>query len=411
MQASRRSARLNWPMEAPPSHSTPASSIPPVASSSSRKHLRKRFRRCTRLTPPREPSEPEIESLSEANSSNENSDDSHDTMRDVDLLPKETRYETSRAAFQAMFCENPAMLRPSKRPISARFVSAAASERYQDLKHRKFVIQQSLSLVDEKLMDVRKVVTEAGLIYTVFDADPFQPAVVKEFIANLLDAEKRSDGVAVYVRGSLVEFSPSLINSMYCFPEVDEDAKWLDENIDQVCAFLTDGRVKRWEDMSSKYLTATNQVLYKLVCSNWIPTTSYTAMNPERLRFIYLLYQHQPFDFGKLVYNQIMTMAENTKAEKNPTDHPSDPDSQVLLIQRIVPPDSCDEDLTGMPKPVVKDKKAGRGSGADSHAPNLEEDITRAIASLKAIRLRLRRGDYVHRTIPQTTEQSDEDSD
>ncbi|KAF8098011.1 hypothetical protein N665_0276s0012 [Sinapis alba] len=392
MQASRRSARLNRPMEAPPapSHSTPAPSIPPGASSSSRKHSRKRFRRRTRLTPPREPSEPEIESLSEANSSNENSDDSHDIMRDSDLLPKETRYETSRAAFQAMFRENSAMLRPSKRPISARFVSAAPSERYQDLKHRKFVFQQSLSLVDEKLMDVKKVVTEAGLIYTVFDSDPFQPAVVKEFIANLLDAEKRSDGVAVYVRGSLVEFSPSLINSMYCFPEVEEDSKWLDENIDQVCAFLTDGRVKRWEDMSSKYLTATNQVLYKLVCSNWIPTTSYTAMNPERLRFIYLLYQHRPFDFGKIVYNQIMTMAENTKAEKTRRIILPTLIQQVLLIQRIVPPDSCDEDLTGMPKPVVKDKKAGRGAGADSHAPNLEKDITRAIASLKAIRLRLR---------------------
>ncbi|KAF8116005.1 hypothetical protein N665_0024s0030 [Sinapis alba] len=305
-------------------------------------------------------------------------------MRDDDLLPKERRYVASRAAFQTMFRENPAMLCPSKRPISARFVSASATERYWYLKHRKFVTQQSLSLTDEKLMDVKKVVVEAGLIYTVIDSDPFQPTVVREFIASLLDAEKCSDGVAVYARGSLVEFSPILINSMYCLPEVEEDAKWLDESTDQVCAFLTADQVKRWEDMSSEYLTATNQVLYKLVCSNWIPTTSYTAMNPERLRFIYMLYQHWGFDFRKLVYNQILSMAENTKAEKTRRIIFPTLIQQVLLIQRIVPPDSCDEDLTGMPKPVVKDKKAGRRSELTLKLRTLRKIST---APLKVLRL------------------------
>ena len=60
--------------------------------------------------------------------------------------------------------------------------------------------------------------TGAGLIHTLTDIDPYQPNVVREFIANLLDAEERDDGVAMYVRGSLVDFSPSLINSLYCIP-------------------------------------------------------------------------------------------------------------------------------------------------------------------------------------------------
>ena len=90
----------------------------------------------------------------------------------------------------------------------------------------------------------------------------------------------------------------------------------MEESIDEVCGFLTDGIIRRWENMSSKYLTATNQVLYKLVCSNWIPTMNYTSMNQKRLRFVYMLHHHDGFDFGKLVYDQIMAMAENTKTEK-----------------------------------------------------------------------------------------------
>lgn len=305
------------------------------------------------------------------------------------FLSKETRYEASRQEFQAMFRENPNLLCPSRRPLSARFTSMAARARYKNLRNRKFVTQYSLPLTDENLQDVKKVVVDSRLIYTVIDSDPFQPCMVRQFIDNLMDAETRGDGVAVYVRGSLVNFSLSLINSLYCIPSCEEDPDWLDWNIDHVCAFLNDNRIRRWEDMSSKY-SATNQVLYKLVCSNWIPTTSYTAMNPERLRFIYMLYHHRSFNFGKLVYNQILTMAENTRTKKSRRIIFPTLIQQVLLIQCIVPPDSDDEEFTGMPKPVVKDKKAGLWSGAYSRPQNLEEDIKRTIASFKAIRIRLR---------------------
>ena len=142
--------------------------------------------------------------------------------------------------------------------------------------------------------------------------------------------------------------------------------------------------------MSSKYLTATNQVLYKLVCSNWIPTMNYTSMNQKRLRFVYILHHHDGLDFGKLVYDQIMAMAENTKTEKTRCIMFPTLIQQVLLFQRTIPPDTLNDEFTGTPKLVVKDIKAGRGSGVDSSAASLEEDINRTIAGLKAIRVRLR---------------------
>lgn len=122
-----------------------------------------------------------------------------------------------------MCLENPGLLRPTKRPLSARFASVAATERYGNLKKRKFITHHRLSLTDENLFDVKKVVVDSGLIYRVTDSDAFNLIVIREFIANLLDAEARDDGVAVCVRGSLVNFSPSLINSMYCIPGFEED--------------------------------------------------------------------------------------------------------------------------------------------------------------------------------------------
>lgn len=374
MQPSRRSARMKQVMETTETASSPSLSTGP---SSSRKRHRKRTASST--APPPKSSLPHAESLSAS------SEDEGDNF-----LPKEPRYEASREIFEARAREFSHLMRPKRTPITARFISVSALERYQALKPRKFINQQRLSLTDEKLFDVKKVVVDSGLIYTLIDSDSYQPTVVREFVAKLLDAEERDDGVAVYVRGSLVDVSPSLINSMYCIPGFEEDPNWLDENIDHVCGFLTDNRIRRWENMSSKYLTATNQVLYKLVCSNWIPTMNYTTMNQERLRFIYMLYHHRGFDFGKIVYNQIMSMAETTKGDKKRRIIFQTLIQQVLLLQRIVPPDTSDVDITGFPKLVVKDKKIGIGSGADSRPPNLEEDIASTIASLKAIRIRLR---------------------
>ncbi|KAF8079544.1 hypothetical protein N665_1020s0011 [Sinapis alba] len=304
--------------------------------------------------------------------------------------PKNPRYEASRALCQSRIQENPDLLRSKIPPITSRFLTAHAARRYKNLTPRKFVIQQRLDLADENLFDVKRVVVKAGLIYTLIDSDPFQPNVVREFVANLSEAEERDDGVAVYVRGSLVTFSPSLINAMYLLPGFEEDPDYAAEDIDRVCAFLTDNQVQRWENMSSKYLSKLNQVLYKLVCSNWIPTTNYTAMNQDRLKFLYMIHHQHGFDFGKLVYNQITHMGASTDVDKSRRIIFPTLIQQVLDFQRNILPMEHDEDYTGYPKLVVKDKKAGRGQEADSSAADLLQDIDRTIASLKNIRIRLR---------------------
>lgn len=142
----------------------------------------------------------------------------------------------------------------------------------------------------------------------VIDVDPFVPNMIWEFLADLTDAVKREGGCAVYVSGTMFELSPSLINTTYCIP-VPYDVN--SENIDKVVSFITYRQHTRWEGMSSKFLTATNKVLNKLCCSNWTSTTNYTNMNQERLKILYVIHQKKLFDFGVLVYDQLMTMANN----------------------------------------------------------------------------------------------------
>ncbi|KAF3502795.1 hypothetical protein F2Q69_00041660 [Brassica cretica] len=370
MQPARRSSRLSKLKNVesdPPCVSETApmntSDIRSGSCPSSRKRVRRRVS-AGDTAPPLKHIEPEAESLPDEESSDDNPDEAPIAADTPENCSKEQRYAESRNVYQTKAQFYQELMRPQRMPMTRKFFSMVATERYKDLRGRKFIPNQCISLTDDNLSDVRRIVTGAGLIHTLTDIDPYQPNVVREFIANLPEAEERGDGAAVYVIGSLVDFSPSLINSLYCIPGFEEDPNWMEESIDEICGFLTDGRIRRWENMSSKYLTATNQVMYKLICSNWIPTMNYTSMNQKRLRFVYMLHHNDGFDFGKL---------------------------QVILFQRTIPSDTLNDEFMGTPKLVVKDIKAGRGSGADSSSASLEEDINRTIAGLKSIRVRLTR--------------------
>ena len=220
--------------------------IPSGSRPSSRKRLRRRDS-AGATPPPPEHTEPEIESLSDEESSDDNPDNPLVEAETPENRSKEQRYEESQSVYQTKAQYYPELLRPQRMPMSSKFFSMMATERYKDLRGRKFIPQQCISLTDDNFSDVRRVVTGAGLIHTLTDIDPYQPNVVRKFIANLLDAEERDDGVAVYVRRSLVDFSQSLINSLYCIPGFEEDPNWMDESIDEVCGFITDGRIRRWE--------------------------------------------------------------------------------------------------------------------------------------------------------------------
>ncbi|KAF3592439.1 hypothetical protein DY000_02024112 [Brassica cretica] len=204
MQPSRRSRRLQNLAEAAAVFSQLTETAPMdthLTATGSSQQSRKRSRLRAQLVvspPPPEQTEQEFESLSE-NSSKDNDKNSLGEAETPANLSKEQIYEESRSMYQTKAQFYPDLLQPKRMPLTPKFISMAATERYQGLQGRKFINQQRLDLLDEKLADVRKIVTDAGLIHTLIDFDVYQPNVVREFIANLHEAEERDDGVAVYV--------------------------------------------------------------------------------------------------------------------------------------------------------------------------------------------------------------------
>lgn len=173
MQPSRRSARLNLLREAETNPPPSPKLTSPAASSVIRKYSRKRPRRNLQPTPP--PSE--VESLSDKNPADNNSvtDDvasdnnsdldknlsdhnpnppeeetevinqeeaeegAQEELNEIELIPQVKQFEASRAIFLARSQENPTILWSSRAPISARFLTAAAFERYDALSLRKLL--------------------------------------------------------------------------------------------------------------------------------------------------------------------------------------------------------------------------------------------------------------------------------
>ncbi|KAF3592440.1 hypothetical protein DY000_02024113 [Brassica cretica] len=86
-------------------------------------------------------------------------------------------------------------------------------------------------------------------------------------------------------------------------------------------------------------------------------------MNQERLKFVYMLHHHEGgFDFRKQVYDQIIAMGENTKTKRTRRIMFPTLIQQVIHFQRTIPSDTRNYEFTGLPKLVVKDIKAGRGT-------------------------------------------------
>lgn len=116
---------------------------------------------------------------------------------------------------------------------------------------------------------------------------------------------------------------------------------------------------------------------------------NYTSMNGDRLRFLYAIHHNKQPDFGVMVYDQLLRMADTAFDAKKRIGFPS-LIQQLLSFQRLVPRHENDEDLTGHPTALVKDGKAGRGSGGVRKPPNLADDLQKVIDELRTIQLRSR---------------------
>lgn len=94
---------------------------------------------------------------------------------------------------------------------------------YKHLTSRTVLIQKYLPEVDPALIEARKIIEKAQLMYTVLDVPGFTLEVGLEFYANLRNIIKRDGTTWVYMWSHMYEFSPALINSVFKTPCQDSD--------------------------------------------------------------------------------------------------------------------------------------------------------------------------------------------
>lgn len=116
-------------------------------------------------------------------------------------------------------------------------------------------------------------------------------------------------GFIVFFRGYIYEFTPQLINWMFLLENVhvvvDQPLIQAQKYMDEAVILASGGKVTHMEDLVSKNLMQTMVVLHKMCCHNWMPTTNQTTLKHDRIHMMYMVENLKPFNFGKLVVDEI----------------------------------------------------------------------------------------------------------
>ncbi|KAL0897735.1 hypothetical protein Bca101_081696 [Brassica carinata] len=310
------------------------------------------------------------------------------------------RIENLRTQHQARLAASPSLHNMVQRPFNGTFDSAGASARHEHLIYRTVLIQKFLPEVDPDLLDTRSIIENARLMYTVMDVPSFTQEIVLEFYANLENMIKRDGTTWVYLRGHMYKFSPTLINNVFQTPRQEADfpqKPWTKENLDDAVNTIKGGKKKKWGNLKMLDVTPTMNILFKLCVFNWMPTANHSTLTRDRIKFIHMITEGRPFDFGTMVFDQIYELGQQT--DSGMTNKLLFPNliQHVMDAQHPIPAHMGDSDPQAAYK-MVLDKKQGLpknppGTGA-SRRYSLTTDIGRVYRYMDTVISRAAKGIY-----------------
>lgn len=333
-------------------------------------------------------SEDEVENAEQVATAGE--DEETELMVDVDeevlvYEELEPRIDCLRAQHQALIEATPSLRNLPRRPVNGIFHSATAAARYEELTSRTVLIQKFLPLDDDDLLDARKIIEKSQLMYTMLDVPSFTEEIVLEFYANLGNMIKRGGTTWVYVRSRLYEFSPRVINDVFGTRHHDSDfprKPWTKENLDASVVTVTGGKKQRWGNLKMLDVTPMMNILFKFCVFNWMPTANRSTLTIDRIKFLHMITEGRPFDFGVMVFDQIFELGQQQVADVDKKPRLLFPNliQHILDAQHPLPArdgDSVPQDSIRM----VLDKKQGvpkKPSGAgSSRRYSLANDVGR----------------------------------
>ncbi|XVE68338.1 hypothetical protein DITRI_Ditri09bG0060000 [Diplodiscus trichospermus] len=181
---------------------------------------------------------------------------------------------------------------------------------------RKLHCERLIRMLDHKKVGMISFLKSQNLFGTVTKIKPYSADIVHEFYANLVSdvADVTSPKChKVYVRGTLFDFSPRLINEFYEYPVPDELPE-ITVSMDTVYQVLTGRHGVRWpqadfcysSDFTMKYV-----VLHKIAISNWNPAKHTSKVYESLAQLLYKVGTGMPFDLGQHIFDIIMVYSES----------------------------------------------------------------------------------------------------
>jgi hypothetical protein len=170
------------------------------------------------------------------------------------------------------------------------------------------------------------LIDEAGLMKTVWGLGDCYEQLVREFIVNVpedCDNPQSPEYHKVFVRGLLVNFSPSIINEFLGRDDARTPEVELTDG--DLAKAITNGLVKQWpkgKKVSSSKLSVKFACLNKIGTVNWVPTVHTSDISTDLARLIYTIGSKVKYDYGSYIFNQTLKHADSM-AIKKPIAFPS----------------------------------------------------------------------------------------
>ncbi|CAA7027779.1 unnamed protein product [Microthlaspi erraticum] len=197
-------------------------------------------------------------------------------------------------------------------PLSFRFLNQHCQSRFFKIQHRSIYPEKSVFFSTPESKGIMDIIEENGLLLTVSDREVFYPNVVYEVYAHLTSTVRTERPDLIYVRGKMYEFSPAIINKTFNTPDIPAHTTsefHLDISDHALVQYLTGDRIHHWTKFNTSMLTPEMGHLYGICCYNWMPSSNNTNVTKDRAKLLYKLANRIPFNFGKLVYDQIKAVA------------------------------------------------------------------------------------------------------
>ena len=117
------------------------------------------------------------------------------------------------------------------------------------------------------------------------------------------DGNKSAEYGKVYMRVSVVTFSPTVINNF--IGRTDEPQAELEATDDQVCKEITTKQVRYWPNkgkLSGGKLSVKYVILHRIGTTDWVPTNHTSTISIGMGKFIYVSGTKREYDFGKYIF-------------------------------------------------------------------------------------------------------------